>query len=175
MWEIANKYELNIETKTLSVWHTVRNQINEHFMKYWKTSVVDIVMNPILLTYNLFKPDFQFQTYLEVVKDGQYRHALTKFGSSSHTLGIERGRHTNTEVNESLCAYCERIDDERHFILYCDVIGYKRQCLFEKVNYHYPDFRDLDDLGKFKYLLMSENPQILTWLSKFIHVGFQKK
>ena len=175
MWEIANKYQLNIETKTSSFRHTVKNQINEHFMNNWKTSVADIAMNPILRTYNLFKPDFKFETYLEVVKDGRYRHALTKFRLSSHTLGIERGRHTNTEVNERLCAYCERIDDERHFILYCDVIDYERQCLFEKVNYHYPDFRDLDDLDKFKYLLMSENPQILTWLSKFIYVGFQKK
>ena len=175
VWEIANKYQLNIETKTSSFRHTVKNQINEHFMNYWKTSVADIAMNPILGTYNLFKPDFKFETYLEVVKDGRYRHALTKFRLSSHTLGIERGRHTNTEVNERLCAYCERIDDERHFILYCDVIDYESQCLFEKVNYHYPDFRDLDDLDKFKYLLMSENSKILTWLSKFIYVGFQKK
>ena len=88
---------------------------------------------------------------------------------------IERGRHTNTDVNESLCTYCERIDYERYFILYCDVINYERQCLVEKVNYHYPDFRNLDDIEQFEYLLMSENPQILTWLSKFIYVGFQKK
>ena len=64
-------------------------------------------MNPILRTYNLFKPDLKFETYLEVVKDGRNRHALTKLWLSSHTLGIERGRHTNTEVNERLCAYCE--------------------------------------------------------------------
>ena len=104
-------------------------------------------MNPILRTYNLFKAGFKFET-------------------------LERGRHTNTEVKQRLCSYSERIDDERHFISYCDVIDFERQCLFEKVNYHYLEFRDLDDLEKFKYLL---NPQILTWLSKFIYVGFQKK
>ena len=143
-------------------------------MNYWKTSVADISMNPILRTYNLFKPDFKYETYLEVVKDGRYRHALTKFRTSSHTLGIERGRHTNNEVNERLCAYCERIDDERHFILCCDVIDYERQCLFEKVNYHYPNFGDLDDLEKFKYLFdVRESPNIglvikiyLRWLSE---------
>ena len=95
--EIANKYQLNIETKTSSFRHTVKNQINEHFMNYWKTSVADIAMNPILRTYNLFKPVFKFETYLEVVKDGHYSHVLTKFRTSSHTLGIERGRHTNTD------------------------------------------------------------------------------
>ena len=125
-------------------------------MNYWKTSVEDIAMNPILRTYNLFKPDFKFGTYLEVIKHGRYRHALTKFWTRSHTLVIESGRHTNkvSLTNERLCAYCERTDDERHFILYCDVIDYDRQCLFEKVNYHYPDFRDLDDLDKLKDLLM---------------------
>ena len=133
VWEITNKYQLDIETKTSSFRHTVKNQINEHFMNYWKTSVADIAMKPILRTYNLFKADFKVETYLEVVKDSRYRHALTKFRTSFHTLGIERGRHTNTEV------------------------------------------RDLDDLEKFIYLLMSENPQILTWLSKFIYVGLQKK
>ena len=112
------------------------NHINEHFMNYWKTSVADVALNPILRTYNWYKPYFKFETYLEVVKDGRYRHSLTKFRTSSHTLEIERGRHTNTEVNNRLCTYCERIDDERYFIQYCDVIDYERQCLFEKVNYH---------------------------------------
>ena len=55
-----------------------------------------------------------------------------------------------TEVDERLCTYCERIDDERHFILYYDVIDYERQCLFEKTNCHYPEFRDLDGLEKLK-------------------------
>ena len=138
MWEIANKYQINIETKTSSFRHTVKNQINEHFMSYWKTSVADVAMNPILRTHNFFKLDFKFETYLKVVKDGSYRHALTKFQTSSHTLETERGRHTNTEVNERLCAYCKRIDDERHLILYCDVIDYERQCLFEKVKLPLP-------------------------------------
>ena len=132
----------------------------EHLMNYWKIYVADIAMNPILRTYNLIKHDFRFETYLKIVEDGRYRQALTNFRTSSHTIGIERGRHINTEVNERLCAYCERIDDERHFTLYCDVINCEHQCLLEKVNYHYPDFRDPDDLEKFKYLLMSEDPQI---------------
>ena len=132
----------------------------EHFMNYWKTSVADVAMNPILRTFNLFKHDFKFETDIKIVKDGRYRHALTKFRTNSHAIGIERGRHTNTEVNERLCAYCERIDDERHFTLYRDVINYEHQCLLEKVNYHCPDFRDPDDLEIFKYLLMSEDPQM---------------
>ena len=54
VWEIANTYQLNIETKTSSFRHTVKNQINEHFMNYWKTSVAVIATIPILRTNNLF-------------------------------------------------------------------------------------------------------------------------
>ena len=49
-----------------------KNHINEHFMKYWKTSVAAVAMNPILRTYNLFKPDLKYETYFEVAKDGRY-------------------------------------------------------------------------------------------------------
>ena len=45
-------------------------------------------MKHIVRTYNLFKPDFKFETYLEVVIDGRFRHALTKFRTGSHTLEI---------------------------------------------------------------------------------------
>ena len=33
VWEIANKYQINIETKTSSFQHIVKNQINEHYME----------------------------------------------------------------------------------------------------------------------------------------------
>ena len=46
VWEIANKYQINIETKTSSIRQTIKNQINEHFINYWKTSVADVAMNP---------------------------------------------------------------------------------------------------------------------------------
>ena len=45
-----------------------KKHINEHFVNYWKTSIADVAMNLILRTYNLFTPDFKFETYLEIVK-----------------------------------------------------------------------------------------------------------
>ena len=68
VWEIVNKYELSIETKILSFRHTVKKHINENCMIYWKTSIEDIAINPILFMYNLFKPHVKFETDFEVVK-----------------------------------------------------------------------------------------------------------
>ena len=98
-----------------------------------------------------------------------------KLRTSSHSLDIERGRYNKTDVKERLCPYCMRIDDEKHFILNCNAIVYERQCLFNKIRIRYPIFFDLDELQKFQFLMMSEDPQILTWLTKFIYYGFNKR
>ena len=91
------------------------------------------------------------------------------------TLEIERGRYNKTDVKVRLCPYCMRIDEEKHFILNCDAIVHERQCLFNKIRIRYPIFFDLDDMQKFQFLIMSEVPQILTWLAKFIYYGFNKR
>ena len=49
-WQIANRYELIIETKTSLFRYTVKH-INERLINYWKTSIADVAMNPILHTY----------------------------------------------------------------------------------------------------------------------------
>ena len=66
VWEIPNKYELSIETKSIVIPAYWKKYINENSMNYWKTSIADIAMNSILLTYNLFKPHIKFETYFEV-------------------------------------------------------------------------------------------------------------
>ena len=134
-----------------------------------QSSFADITSNPILRTYKLFETYFKFETYEDVVKDNHYRHALINLRTSSHSLEIERGRYNMTDVKERLCPYCMRIDDEKHLILNCDAIVYERP---NKIRIRYPIFFDLDDLEKFQFLVMSEDPQILTWLAKFIYYGY---
>ena len=92
MWDIANKYEINQDNINLPFRNTIKQLVTEHFKKHWKSSIVDIASNPILRTYTLFKTDIKFETYLDVVKDNRYRHALIKLRTSSHSLEIDRGR-----------------------------------------------------------------------------------
>ena len=92
VWDIANKYEINLDNINLPFRNTIKQLVTEHFKNHWKSSIVDIASNPILRTYKLFKTDFKFETYLDVAKDNRYRHALIKLRTSSHSLEIERGR-----------------------------------------------------------------------------------
>ena len=113
VWAIANKYEINLDNINLPFRNTIKQLVIEHFKNHWKSSLVDIASNPILRTYKLLKTDFKFETYLDVVKDNCYRHALIKLRTSSHSLEIERGRYNKTDVKERLCPYCMRFDDSK--------------------------------------------------------------
>ena len=115
VWDIANKYEINLDNINLPFRNAIKQLVTEYFKSHWKSSIVDIASNTIFRTYKLFKTDFKFQTYLGVVKDNRYRHALIKLRTSSHSLEIERGRYNKTDVKERLCRYCMRIDEEKHF------------------------------------------------------------
>ena len=76
VWDIANKYEINLENINLPFRNAIKQLVTQHFKKHWKSSIVDIVSNPILRTYKLFKTDSKYETYLDVAKDNRYRHAL---------------------------------------------------------------------------------------------------
>ena len=55
------------------------------------------------------------RTLLKLVQNLQYRNAVT----SSHTLEIERGRHTNPimPIEQRLYDECHVLEDESHFLL----------------------------------------------------------
>ena len=53
-----------------------------------------------------FKNIFKCENYLNVIKDGKIRSCLTKFRISAHKLEIEKGRYSNTPLNNRICKFC---------------------------------------------------------------------
>ena len=98
-----NSYDDSNASKQL-----IKSTVAEKYTFEWLAKLQDLTTNPILRTYNLFKKEFRWKNYLSCVQSPQYRNALTKFRTSSHTLEIERGRHTNpiTPVEQRLCNVC---------------------------------------------------------------------
>ena len=76
------------------------------------------------------------EPYLYLVKKPRFRNAIARFRYSSHTLKIERGRHTNskTPVADRVCVHCKVIEDEKHFLLKCDINAFERQCFYEQIS-----------------------------------------
>ena len=73
--------------------------------------------------------------YIEAISDCRYRIAMTKLRSSSHTLGVERGRYTKPKTNicERLCPVCNVIEDEIHFLANSKLYDAERTHFFGKV------------------------------------------
>jgi hypothetical protein len=65
-----------------------------------------------LRTYRLFKQNFNFEPYLNIL-DFKQRQALTKLRIGNHLLEIELGRHKNIKAADRICKiYKDGVEDE---------------------------------------------------------------
>ena len=117
------------------------------------------------------------EPYLEHVKNIKHRSALSRFRLSSHCLQIEKGRHERPRVDiaDRLCHKCNTLEDEYHFLVHCQVNMPERQVFFSHINAKDNYFNSLTDYDIFIYLMKNDNPQVLTWLGKFLHESFLKR
>ena len=90
------------------------------FIQEWDASVRD---NRVLTLYETVKETFQYELYLDVIKDKYLCHAFTKLRVYSHKFRIETGRydHSGIERQERLCELCTsgQVEDEYHFLFEC--------------------------------------------------------
>ena len=108
------------------------------------------------------KSDFGREPYIDLVNDARYRIAITKMRSSSHSLEIERGRHTNpkTPIQLCVCLFCKEVQDEKHFVLYCKKNEIERLEIFQKISGWHEDFINLTSDEKYYYLFTNPDPNL---------------
>ena len=112
-----------------NVWHTqnfishkwliesIKLRLTDQFKQNWHST---LQISPKALSYRLFKSDFRFEKYLDVLND-KNRFTFCRFRTSNHRLPIEVGRWTNVERHNRLCQLCQsrEIGDEFHYVLQC--------------------------------------------------------
>ena len=89
----------------------------DQFKQNWHST---LQISPNALNYRLFKSDFRFEKYLDVLNN-KNRFTFCRFRTSNHRLPIEVGRWTNVERHNRLCQLCQsrEIGDEFHYVLQC--------------------------------------------------------
>ena len=55
VWDIPNKYEINLDNINLPFRNAIKQLVAEHFKNHWKASIVGIASNPILVPTNYLK------------------------------------------------------------------------------------------------------------------------
>ena len=77
------------------------------------------------MSYRLFKSEFRFEKYLDILND-KNRFTFCRFRTSNHRLPIEVGRWANVERHNRLCQSRE-IGDEFHYVLQCPNFASERK------------------------------------------------
>ena len=122
-------------------------------------------------TYKIFS-DFSFKPYLDNIIVEKFRKSLTRLRLSSHRLKIETGRWHNPisiPVDQRKCEYCNKLEDEYHFLLECPLYETVRK---QYINQHY---WKRPNVLKFIELLKTENKNTSSKLSIFIYKSFEIK
>ena len=88
---------------------------------------------------------------------------ICKFPISSHNIRIETERHKSKPVDKSLriCKFCTQnnIENEIHFLTKCPFYNSILSELYTLVASHCQNFKNLDDISKFLWLMTTQNPE----------------
>ena len=95
-----------------------------------------------LLTYRLFKSQFQLEGYLSQMKVAKYCIALTKLRASCHRLQIELRYHKPCSIppDQRLCKLCSCIEDEVYFLCVCPAYNNLLEDLYAVIYKFHPSF-----------------------------------
>jgi hypothetical protein len=123
----------------------IKLRILELYKQTWYGSINN---SPRLESYCLMKHNFEFENYLDFIKDNKLRIALTRLKVSSHNLFIETGRYLNIDRNERKCQNCNMnvVENEFHFILVCPKFSELRKKYLKKYYYQWPTIQKLENL-----------------------------
>ena len=102
-----------------NVWHTqnlesIKLILTDQFKQKWHSA---LQISPKALSYRLFKVEFRFEKYLDVLND-KNRFTFCRFRTSNHRLPIEVGHWANLERHNRLSANVNLERLVMNFIMY---------------------------------------------------------
>ncbi len=129
-----------------------KQRIIDCFIQKWRG---DIEASNVLTFYRHIKVNFEFENYLNVVKNDTLRKCLTRLLLASHGLRIETGRYGRNRIERNLrvCALCDStdIEDAYHFVIVCPALTHIRTL------YISPYYSRRPSVFKFTSLLATNN------------------
>ena len=106
-----------------------------------------------------------------------FRKVLGKLRTGSLPLEIEKGRFAKPKVplEQRVCKYCNssNVEDEKHFLIDCDLytdIRYELCLLMSRI---YPDLKQLSSLQK--YCLLLNEGTIQSQLAKTVYKMYTRR
>ena len=96
---------------------TIRQKLNDQFIQHWFSQINNTSRGEF---YSLFKNEFQLESYLLKLTQGE-RINITKFRCSNIKFPIETGRWAGIPKENRTCDLCKSgIGNEFHFLFKCE-------------------------------------------------------
>jgi len=134
--------------------------------------------NKLFFFSNIYQ-HFQIQDYLSFNLPNSLTNNLTKLRISAHQLLIEKGRYFRPKIERKnrLCTNCNELEDEEHFLLYCEKFKDLRSNLFTKMNIQINDLcpRNIYSTSVLKILLNPTCKDDTIYICKFISTCFENR
>jgi hypothetical protein len=123
-----------------------------------------------------YKTEFRMESYLLNIVDWKIRKIISQFRLNSHSLQIEKGRHTKpkTPECERLCTLCNqgKVENEQHVLTECVFFMDLRETFFTVVKQHNSKLL----IGNvFNNLMNCKIPILQFSLGKFLQKMFKKR
>jgi len=134
----------------------------EWYSQLWNDKGNEVNGNKLRL-YRLHKERINPEFYVLQSMSKDHRKAIAKLRSGTMALYVETGRYNKTPLQQRICTYCESgsIEDEKHFLLNCELYNDIRYDLLKEMCNIQPDFITHDYLTQYCILMTTESIQQL--------------
>ena len=94
-----------------------------------------------LRTYNFSKQKFSMEPYLLTITNKESRRKLSKLRCGNQDLAIETGHYKKQAVEERLYLNCNKVEDELHFLMECELFTIVQEKFFKDLSEIDPNLR----------------------------------
>ena len=145
--------------------------MQQKYILHWQHTMQNFTK---LEFFNTFKNDYAPSSYLGLTNKLSERKELVKLRIGNHKLRIETGRDDQIPRVNRLCPICasNQIEDESHFLIYCNKYSILRNKFYGKIEHIIPNFKQLPPLQAISDLMTSSDHYINIQLTKYISSCF---
>ena len=171
--DLSDELAKNEVSKKLITEHSksnIKKILEANYQLSWKSKMQNFSK---ALTYGSYKNRINLETYLSLITN---RADRTNRAAQS-CLIIERGRHYKPPIerDKRFCSSCkDKIENETHFILECDMFKEARETFLSGTKDTYPNFETIPTLQqKLIFLQTNENCHFLETFARFLNTIYK--
>ena len=142
----------NYETKNLCNLNFLEIKLSAMNETQWKDN---LHKKPKLIFYQKLKNSYSSEKYVTQNLSLSLRSSIAQLRFGVLPLHVETGRFSTKSRDQRVCKIChgDDVEDELHFLFFCEKYHDLRQKMYQKITKQYADFESKGELEKLQILV----------------------